>query len=77
MTTTIEAARRVKRKAAAAARSQAVVVGVGLTRVGDSYVVKVNLRDAAPACAKLPDSIDGVAIVYEVVGVVRSCAGAH
>jgi hypothetical protein len=68
MATSIEEARRAKPKATEAVKSCAVVVGIGLTKVGGSYAIKVNLREAAPASADLPDSIDGVQVLYEVVG---------
>jgi hypothetical protein len=70
MATSIEEARRAKPKATEAVKSCAVVVGVGLTKVGASYAIKVNLREAAPATANLPDSIDGVQVLYEVVGTI-------
>jgi hypothetical protein len=68
MVISIEEARRAKSKAIEAAQSQAEVVGVGLTKIDGSYAVKVNLREAAPASAKLPSTIDGVRVLYEVVG---------
>ena len=70
MSTSIEQARRAKPKAADAVRALATVVGVGLTRVEGSYAIKVNLLEAVPD-AELPGAIDGVAILYEVVGPIR------
>jgi hypothetical protein len=66
------------RQAARAAKSALVeslatdpgVVGIGLARRESDYVVKVNLLDAA-AADRVPADIDGVAVVTEVVGVVR------
>jgi hypothetical protein len=46
------------------------VVGIGLARRESDYVVKVNLLDAE-AADRVPDDVDGVAVVTEVVGVVR------
>ena len=68
MDTSIEQARKVKSKASEAAWAQASVVGVGLTKVGGSYAVKVNLREPVPKSAQLPSQIDGVRVLYEVVG---------
>lgn len=68
MTASIKDARRAKPKAMEAARLCVAVAGVGLTRVGDSYAVKILLAETAPAAAELPDSVDGVPVVYEVVG---------
>jgi hypothetical protein len=64
----IDEARRAKQKAGEAARQACPVTGVGLTRIGDSYAVKVNLAGEPASNASLPDNIDGVTIVYEVVG---------
>jgi len=76
MTTSMEEARRAKPKATQAAKACAAVVGVGLTKVAGSYVVKVNLREAAPADAQLPRTVDGVQVLYEVVGPIRRRASA-
>ena len=69
MVTSIEQARLVKSKARTAAEAYASVVGVGLTKIGDSYAIKVNLCHK-PAQETLPNSIDGVPIVYEIVGTI-------
>ena len=76
MATSIEEARRAKPKAAQAAKACAAVVGVGLTKIGASYALKVNLREAAPADARLPRTVDGVRVLYEVVGPIRRRATA-
>jgi hypothetical protein len=68
---TIGDARRVKQKVADIARAAAPVAGVGLTKVGNSFAVKVNLREQGVA-GGLPDSVDGVPVVYEVVGRISS-----
>jgi hypothetical protein len=46
------------------------VVGIGLARREQGYVVKVDLADPA-AGANVPRDVDGVRVVTEVVGVVR------
>lgn len=46
------------------------VVGVGLARRSSGYVVKVDLADAGVA-ERVPDDVDGVRVVTEVIGVVR------
>ena len=46
------------------------VVGVGLARRADDYVVKVDLADAA-AAERVPGIVDGVPVVTEVIGAVR------
>jgi hypothetical protein len=66
MPNSIEAARAAKERVRLALSEVPQVVGIGLTLRGDSYAVKVNL--AQPATHDLPFSIDGIDIVYEVVG---------
>jgi len=68
MSISLEQARRTKPKAKAAALTCAGVVGVGLTKIGDSYAVKVNVSEYSPAVRALPEVIDGVRIVYELTG---------
>ena len=46
------------------------VVGIGLARGNGGYVVKVDLVDAASAVG-VPQDVDGVQVVTEVIGVVR------
>ena len=47
------------------------VVGIGLTKVGDDYAVKVNLSEPLPPGVRLPERIAGVRVRVEVVGVIR------
>jgi hypothetical protein len=69
--TGLDEARTAKERAKAIFADKTSVVGVGITRVGDGYGVKVNL-DAPPAAdANLPETIDGVTIRIDVVGSVR------
>jgi len=67
---------------ARAAKSQAAarlpeladrIVGVGVTRVGEDYAVKLNLREPPPHA--LPAEIDGVPLCVDVVGQIRTQAG--
>jgi hypothetical protein len=46
------------------------VVGIGLARRESNYVLKVDLADAATA-SRVPQDVDGVRVVTEVIGVVR------
>jgi hypothetical protein len=67
----LDEARAAKERAKSIFAGHASVVGIGLTRVGDGYGVKVNL-DAPPASdATLPEMIDGVPVRIEVVGPIR------
>jgi hypothetical protein len=70
-TTGLDEARAAKERAKALFAGKAPVVGIGITRVGDGYGVKVNLGAPPAADANLPDSIDGVPIRVEVVGPIR------
>lgn len=68
MSTSIEQARLAKPKARELAGSCGTVIGVGLIRIGDSYAIKVNLRDQVLETAGLPETVDGVKVVYDVIG---------
>lgn len=64
----LEAARAAKQKALTALEGRAEINGVGITRVGTGYGIKVNLSVAPPASSPLPQEVDGVPVVVEVVG---------
>jgi hypothetical protein len=64
------AARAAKTALATRLADEPGVVGIGLARRESAYVVKVDLSDAA-AAARVPQVVDGVPVVTEVVGVVR------
>ncbi len=65
---TIEAARAAKNKVMDLIAGVGQVNGVGITRVGDSYAVKINLSEQPAGGVQLPPEMDGVPIVVEVVG---------
>ena len=44
------------------------VAGVGLTRVGSDYAVKVNLEMESDPGVEMPDSLEGVPVKVEIVG---------
>jgi hypothetical protein len=64
------AARAAKTALAARLGAEPGVVGIGLARRESGYVVKVDLVDAATA-DRVPQHVDGVRVVTEVIGVVR------
>jgi len=66
--TDIEKARAAKATFLSRFAGVAQVNGVGLTRVGAGFGVKVNLADKLEPGAELPEEIDGVPIVVETVG---------
>lgn len=71
MPITIERARAAKAAAKAELARVPGVSGVGLTKVGAGYALKLNLREALPPSVKVPRSIDGVPVRVEVVGPIR------
>jgi len=66
--TTLHQARAAKAKVLAAFRHNSTVVGVGITRVGEGYGVKLNLLASLPPETVLPAEVDGVPVRVEVVG---------
>ena len=66
--TDIARARAAKAAALAKFASLAEVNGVGITRVGQGYGLKVNLAAQPAAGTELPAEIDGVPVVVEFVG---------
>jgi hypothetical protein len=65
----LEQARAAKAEAVRRCAAIGAVTGVGLTRVGGSYAVKVNLSRSAEG---VPTEIDGVPVTVEVAGPVRA-----
>ncbi len=47
------------------------IVGIGLARRRSDYVLKVNLADPG-AAVRVPEDVDGVQVVTEVVGTIRA-----
>jgi len=47
-------------------------VSVGITRVGEDYAVKVNVRKLPIPGVALPDSVGGVSVKVEAIGVVST-----
>lgn len=71
MATTLNEARAAKAEALKVFGALGRVVGVGITRVGDGYGVKVNLQERPKAGVTLPETVEGVPIRVDVVGVIR------
>jgi hypothetical protein len=65
------AARAARSTLAAQLATEPGIVGVGLARRDSAYVVKVNLADPS-AAGRVPDAVDGVRVVTEVIGTVRA-----
>jgi len=71
MSVSLERARAAKAAIQKSLETLETVTGVGITRVGDDYAVKVNLREAGPAEAGIPSHVDGVPVRVEITGVIR------
>ena len=65
---TLDQARAAKEKVREALADRPEVTGIGITRHGDGYAVKVDL--AAP-CTAVPPEMGGVPVHSEIVGRVR------
>ncbi len=68
MPVTLEQARAAKESARELLAGLPGVVGVGITKVGEDYAVKVNLSAPLPADAAAPARIGDVPVRVEVVG---------
>jgi hypothetical protein len=67
----LDEARAAKERAKSIFAGQSSVVGIGLTRIGGGYGVKVNLNAPPAPNADLPETIDGVPVRVEVIGPIR------
>jgi hypothetical protein len=67
----LERARAAKARALEVFSRLGEVVGIGLTRIGDVYGLKVNLGSAPKERSALPSEVDGVPVKVEVVGPIR------
>ena len=65
---TLDEARAAKEKVRAALADRPEVTGIGITRLGDGYAVKVNL---VRACAAVPPEVGGVPVHAQIVGRIR------
>ncbi len=72
--TTLEQARAAKTEALDVFQRLARLSGVGITRIGRGYGLKVNVEVAPSAGVALPTSIKGVPVKVEVVGPLRKRA---
>lgn len=69
---TLEEARAAKPEAQSVFGRLAKLAGVGITRIGEGYGLKVNLESAADGV--LPKEVAGVPVQVEVVGRLRKRA---
>lgn len=68
MPISLEQARAAKESAKVLLTALPGVVGVGITKVGEDYALKVNLRAPLPAGMSAPERIGDVPVKLEVVG---------
>lgn len=68
--TSLTQARLAKSKATEMLSHVDGIVGIGLTQQGEYYAVKINLDRALPP-GTVPEQIDGIAVLVEVVGSIR------
>jgi hypothetical protein len=68
MSVTLAQARAAKEAAKETLATLPGVTGVGVSKVGEDYVIKVNLREALPDGVLAPARIAEVAVQCEVVG---------
>lgn len=64
----LEEARAAKEQAKLVFQKLGRLSGIGITRQGDSYVVKVNLESSPTKSTLLPKEINGVPVVVHIVG---------
>ncbi len=68
---TLNRVRSVKADAHGTFSRLASVVGIGITRVGAGYGLKINLHAAPDGTVTLPADIQGVPVRVEIVGAIR------
>lgn len=64
----LEQVRAAKRLALGTFKRLGKVTGVGITRIGSGYGLKINLEEAPLGNVALPATIKGVPVLVEVVG---------
>ena len=72
---TLEEVRAAKPEATKVFGRVARLAGVGITRLGAGYALKVNLTEPAEDPTKLPSKVNGVPVQVEVVGTIRKRDG--
>lgn len=64
----LEAARNAKEKAKEIFSRFGFINGVGLTRQGEGYAVKVNFASEPRDRSDMPNAIEGIPVIIDVVG---------
>lgn len=68
----LQAVRRAKKLFADAMPADVEVIGVGIGVSGSTPALKVNLRSKPADESLLPKTIEGVPVIYDVVGKVKA-----
>ncbi len=68
----LEAVRRAKKRFASAMPADVEVVGVGIGVSGTVPALKVNLKSKPADESRLPKTIEGVPVIYDVIGKVKA-----
>jgi hypothetical protein len=71
MAITLEQARAAKESARTLLAALPGLVGVGITKIGEDYALKVNLSAPLPVGVSAPERISGVPVCVEVVGRIK------
>jgi hypothetical protein len=71
MAVTLQQARAAKGAAKKALAALPGVVGVGITKIGEDYALKVNLSAPLPKGVTAPERMGDVPVRFEVVGAIR------
>jgi len=69
---TLEQARAAKAEAQDIFSKIGEVLGIGITKIGQDYAIKVNLRAASAESASAPTKVRGVPVQVEYIGSIRS-----
>ena len=72
--TTLEQARAAKTEAHDVFQRLARLAGIGITRIGQGYGLKVNVETPPADGVVLPNVVNGVPVKVEVVGTLRKRA---
>lgn len=71
---TLDQARAAKERLSQQLRNRAEVNGIGITRLGESFAVRINCANLPDV--PLPDQVDGVPVTVVVIGpIVKQGAG--
>jgi hypothetical protein len=68
---TLEQARAAKAEAQDVFSKIGEVMGIGITRIGRGYAIKVNLRAPLRGKASAPRAVRGVPVKLELTGAIR------